>query len=366
MPVAIRGGEHAIKNSLDLLAEKRRGDVKIEEITPDQIRQQLSLAVNRVMNEAGLYDPPMASLALKQAQGDNIEAAFLLRAMRTTLRRLGYSEILDLAEMAIERRIVPIFKEIAGGQFLGSTYDYSLRLLESDFTDQQEALSESVNRPDPHPIDTIKCRPASEFLAREEIMEAGKDDLFEEKVADITRQPASIPAARDTRLQMLARADEGFLTGLANSTLQGFGTNYPMLAELRVGLVPIEFEPPGLGFSIEIGEVQLTECEIINKIPVPVDGDMRLTRGYGIALGQSERKAIAMAVVDRAQRARDLGIDASAPIEDQEFVLTNCDGVDAAGLLQSLKLPHYVSFQEELSKLREMQGRTVSLAEQNK
>ena len=80
MYVAVKGGERAIDNAHALLAEKRRGDTAVAEIGVDQIREQLSLSVNRVMAEGSLFDPDLAALAIKQAQGDLIEAIFLIRA----------------------------------------------------------------------------------------------------------------------------------------------------------------------------------------------------------------------------------------------------------------------------------------------
>ena len=59
--------------------------------SPEQIDEQLALAVDRVMAEGSLYDRELAALAIKQARGDLIEAIFLVRAYRTTLPRFGYS-----------------------------------------------------------------------------------------------------------------------------------------------------------------------------------------------------------------------------------------------------------------------------------
>ena len=95
MYVAVKGGEAAILATHDLVAEARRGDESVPEIAVAQIREQMGLACGRVMNEGSLYDPDLAALALKQAQGDAIEAAFLMRAYRTTLPRFGSSEPLD-------------------------------------------------------------------------------------------------------------------------------------------------------------------------------------------------------------------------------------------------------------------------------
>ena len=74
MYVAVKGGETAILNSHGLVAEQRRGDPGVPEISLAQIREQLRLAVARVMTEGSVYDPDLAALALKQSAGDAVEA----------------------------------------------------------------------------------------------------------------------------------------------------------------------------------------------------------------------------------------------------------------------------------------------------
>ena len=91
MYVAVKGGEKAIDNAHRLLARKRRGDTALPELSVEQIRQQMPLAVSRVMTEGSLYDEQLAALAIKQAAGDLMEAIFLLRAYRTTLPRFAAS-----------------------------------------------------------------------------------------------------------------------------------------------------------------------------------------------------------------------------------------------------------------------------------
>ena len=105
MYVAVKGGERAIKNAHALLAEDRRGDTGVPELSVAQIREQLRLAVNRVMAEGSLFDPDLAALAIKQARGDLIEAVFLILAYRTTLPRFGSSRPVDTGAMACSRRI---------------------------------------------------------------------------------------------------------------------------------------------------------------------------------------------------------------------------------------------------------------------
>jgi alpha-D-ribose 1-methylphosphonate 5-triphosphate synthase subunit PhnI len=111
----VKGGERAIENAHRLLAAERRGDPAVPELALAQIDQQLGLAVDRVMIEGSLHDRELAALAIKQAQGDLIEAVFLLRAYRTTLPRLGVSLPLDTMRMTVGRRISATFKDVPGG-----------------------------------------------------------------------------------------------------------------------------------------------------------------------------------------------------------------------------------------------------------
>lgn len=77
MYVAVKGGERAIERSWELLAKRRRGDAATPELSVAQIREQLRLAVARVMTEGSVYDEELAALAIKQAAGDLVEAIFL-------------------------------------------------------------------------------------------------------------------------------------------------------------------------------------------------------------------------------------------------------------------------------------------------
>src|ERR1700733_12975332 len=128
--VAVKGGERAIDAAHGWLAEERRGDVSGAARTLVQEEQKIGGSVDRVKAEGSLYDRKLAALAIKQAQGDLIEAAFLLRAYRTTLPRFAHSKSVETASMRIERRVSAIFKDLPGGQVLGPTYDYTHRLLD--------------------------------------------------------------------------------------------------------------------------------------------------------------------------------------------------------------------------------------------
>lgn len=351
MYVAVKGGEAAIKNAHQLLADRRRGDRGLEVLSIDQIKEQLSLAVDRVMAEGSLYDRDLAALAIKQARGDMIEAVFLLRAYRTTLPRFGYTKPIDTGAMKIERRISAIYKDLPGGQMLGPTFDYTHRLLDP------ELAQETVHTPVPLTRNTQSgnTQRVSEILANEGLIEddgiGGKDGAAP---GDITRTPTEFPMDRDERLQSLARGDEGFLLSLAYSTQRGYARSHPFVGEIRIGEVEVEIDVPELGFPIVVGRVQVTECQMVNQFKGSAKQPPQFTRGYGLVCGQLERKAMAMSLCDRALRARELGEDIVAPAQDEEFVIAHSDNVQATGFVEHLKLPHYVDFQAELGIVRQM------------
>jgi len=359
MYVAVKGGERAIDAAHAWLAEERRGDRTVAALSIDQIREQLALAVNRVMAEGSLYDPDLAALAIKQARGDLIEAIFLIRAYRTTLPRFGASNPVKTAEMAVVRRISATFKDLPGGQVLGPTFDYTHRLLDFALMAEGEApigLAEqgaaalSMVDPVPH---------VTEFLNRDGLIET--ETSSDGTPPDLTREPMELPAARPLRLQALTRGDEGFVLSLAYSTQRGYGRTHAFVGELRIGSVAVEMEIPELGFAVEIGEIELTECESVNQFKGSKTEPPQFTRGYGLVFGQTERKAIAMSLVDRALRWKELGEDfTGAPAQDEEFVLMHADNVQATGFLEHIKLPHYVDFQSELELIRRLRSEAMA------
>src|SRR5690606_13710798 len=130
----------------------------------------------------------------------------------------------------------------------------------------------------------------------------------------------------------------------------------------RMGEVAVELVPEELGFPVEIGEITVTECQMINQFKGSAVVPPQFTRGYGLTFGHCERKAMAMALVDRALRAEELGEEARGPAQDEEFVLSHADNVEASGFVQHLKLPHYVDFQAELKVIRDLRRRFAARA----
>jgi alpha-D-ribose 1-methylphosphonate 5-triphosphate synthase subunit PhnI len=364
MYVAVKGGAAAIESSWRLLEDQRRGDTGIAALTVAQIREQLSLAVDRVMSEGSLFDPELAALAIKQSSGDLVEAIFLLRAYRTTLPRLGYCVPLDTARIALLRRISATFKEVPGGQMLGPTYDYTQRLLDFALLAEDEHLKATLpenNQPhdaaqpsDTAPISASPIVPRiNDLLAREGLLETPQPESAAPP-GDLTRDPLMFPADRALRLQALARGDEGWLLAMGYSTQRGYANSHPFAGEIRRGFVSVELVPDELGFEIDIGDLEITECQMINQFSGSRDVPPQFTQGYGLAFGGSERKTMAMALVDRSLRADELGETKVAPAQDAEFVLSHADNVEASGFVQHLKLPHYVDFQAELELVRKL------------
>lgn len=349
MYVAVKGGEAAIANAHRLLADRRRGDRSLPSLTIEQIVEQLGLAVDRVMAEASLHDQALAALSVKQARGDMIEAIFLLRAYRTTLPRFGYSVPIDTGRMRVERRISATYKDLPGGQLLGPTFDYTHRLLDVSML-EDGAVEEPARR---QTSDEAVMR-VSDILAEEGLVEADGDLPEDHLAGDITREPIEFPMTRDLRLQALARGDEGFLLALAYSTQRGYGRTHPFAGEIRIGEVEVEIEVAKLGFAVSLGPIRVTECQMVNQFKGSAKAPPQFTRGYGLVFGQSERKAMAMSLVDRALRATELGEDIVAPAQDEEFVISHSDNVQATGFVEHLKLPHYVDFQAELDLVRRM------------
>lgn len=349
----MKGGERAIENAHAWLAEERRGDTGIAELSVAQIREQLSLAVNRVMAEGSLYDPDLAALAIKQARGDLIEAIFLIRAYRTTLPRFGASEPVETGEMVCDRRISATFKDAPGGQVLGPTFDYTHRLLDFKLAAEGEVPEAPEGEASEAEVPHI-----TGFLNREGLIQT--EDESDATPPDLTREPMELPASRALRLQSLTRGDEGFVLGMAYSTQRGYARNHAFVGELRIGTVEVEMEVPELGFAIGIGEITLTECETVNQFKGSKTEPPQFTRGYGLVFGQTERKAISMALVDRALRWKELGEDdQGAPAQDEEFVLMHADNIQATGFLEHIKLPHYVDFQSELELVRKLRRTAV-------
>ena len=384
--VAIKGGQDAIKEAADLLHVLRtRGAADGEQpLDLSAVEHQLHYLHSQVLSEGGLYDPQLAALAVKQSLGDPMEAAFLLRASRSTRPRIGDTPIVDTSQMRLIRRISSAFKDIPGGQMLGPTPDYTQRMFnwelinetESDFKNVLAQWLEKANLNE-LPVDMATLPKVLDTLRAQGLVDeppADNDHAF-----DITREPLVFPVDRSAALATMARGQQGGIVALAYSNMRGYGDVHPTIAELRVGYVPVMLPHPVTGEPTEAGEVLITECEVIamyehqdegatertglgGTAQIDADAPPRFTLGYGACFGHNEAKAIAMAILDRSLQ-KGMRDGPTNPSEDAEFVLLHIDGIDAMGFTVHYKMPHYVTFASDLDRLRKSQQQHASRLE---
>lgn len=364
--VAIKGGGKAIAGANAAVETLRTAQGEQGTSLPlETIEHQLRLLTSRVISEGGLYHPRLAALAIKQMHGDTLEAAFALRAYRSTKPRLMETPPQSTNEMRLIRRISSAFKDIPGGQMLGPTMDYALRLIRMDLADESPEAFRRVSRK------FMSEAPESDLPdSFPKVVDALREEGLLPPVAnstdtpfDITREPLVFPVPRSAALATMARAETGSLLTLAYSNVRGYGNVHPTIAELRVGYVPIKLPHPVTGEPTEAGEVLMTECEVVAMADSDEsDGPPMFSLGYGACFGHNEVKAIAMAILDRAlQKGMQSG--PTSPSEDPEFVLLHVDGVDSMGFANHYKMPHYVTFQSDMDRLRTSQEKKSANAQ---
>jgi len=352
--VAVKGGQKAIQNSINLMEYNRKKGSSVL-LETEQIKDQLFFLIDRIMCEGSLYAPDLAAVAIKQTCGDILEASFVLRAYRATKSRVGYSIAHKTDKMRVIRRISASFKEVPGGQILGASLDYTLRLLDYDLVKEDDFDREAMLGqlfPDLNGADYPDIFPKIvDLLKKEKLIEIKPLDHFqqEQEPFDITRESIQFPASRSAVLQTMARGETGGMLLLAYSNMRGFGMVHPVIGELRVGYLPVEIEHPYEKSIYRVGEIKVTEAEIISATFSSEPSSIpKFSLGYGLCFGHNETKAISMAVLDRAMQTS----QPKSASEDQEFVLSHIDGIESVGFCNHYKLPHYVSFQSALDRVR--------------
>lgn len=354
--IAVKGGQFAIESSTDSLNYNRIKDGE----TPDTgiIEKSMGFLIDQVMSESSLYCKKMAALAIKQAQGNPEEAVFLLRAFRSTLPRKHYSLQVDSKHMRLERRISAAFKDIPGGQILGSSSDYTHRLLDANLiSEDPNVLKEWIQKYLAEPIKPeliAECPKVIDYIKKQGLLRVTTSN--ESTPLDITKNSIKFPTKRSERLQILTRGQTGAVTALGYASLRGYGVLHPTVAELRVGHIPLLISNPYSDNNNEedgyyFGEIKITEVECLIPVDVPNGygkSKIEFEVGYGVCYGQNETKAIAMSILDQSLESE----EKKFPTQDEEFVLMHIDSVEATGFISHLKLPHYVTFQSKLDSLR--------------
>ncbi len=393
----VKGGMDAILAAERLVRRKRAA---APWAAAAAIIESYRLAVDRVMGEAGLYDEAIAADAFRQAEGDLVEAAHLVRAYRSALPRLAISTPADPGEMTVLRRIVPASRTPGGPQLLGRTTDYTARTLErpegpadpAAFTEpagaaqpdvtpevEQATAAENAVAGDDVAGDRERADPRRPPRFYEQLLKADlavnhgavnhgtvnhgpaghatvqhSEPADDPEPFDVSRGAARSPAPRSAVLASMARAETGALVALWYRSIRGpDGAFHEVtLGELRHGRLPVRVVHPLTGQPVEIGQVRVTEAEAIEDLDGPAEDRTKLDVGYGLCFGHNERKAIAMANLDIAER-RAAGLDSTGPDstgpdsagrELEQLLLLTTDGLDSGGFLDHLKLPHYVTF----------------------
>ncbi|HEY3681780.1 MAG TPA: carbon-phosphorus lyase complex subunit PhnI [Streptosporangiaceae bacterium] len=349
-----RGGQEAIAAAERLVRDGRDGGAT-PRLGVDQVIERLRLGVDRVMGEGGLWAPDLAARAIRQAEGDVQEAAQLLRAHRSTLPRLAYSEPVRAEELRVVRRISSAFRNPPGSQILGRTLDYVGRLLDlmpDEAADAPPAAAAPPHEGHPH-AHTHTRDEEDRHPPRLLGVLRNMDMLVERRTAedpepyDITRVPARPGAPRSARLTAMARAETGALVHLWYAyTFDPLKHGHEIPGEVRHGWLPVRVAHPLTGNPVQVARVRATDVETLDDLDRPEEDRTRLDAGYGMCFGHNERKAIAMAGMDLLVHR-----DGGRTSLDQ-YVLVTLDGIESAGFLEHLKLPHYVDFRSTLDRKR--------------
>jgi len=331
---AIKGGEDAIKNSLNFYSQKNESALGIDD---EQIINGLSFSIDKVMSEGSLYSKKLAAKAIKRSAGDLLNASFFLRAHRSTCQRVGSAKEINVEDMRIERRISSAFKDIQGGQILGASNDYEIKLLLKNAQEQVdvEEFSSGIN------------------ILKSALSPLREDNLIkglekEKEPWDITRIFPTAPYPRSAILQVMSRGESGSLLGFAYTSMRGYGDVHPTIGDLRIGEVDIDFVHPFTKKEVKIGVIEVTAVECAGTFNKDSDGETRLTTGFGFCFGKNESKAISMAIIDLSlyNDAYTVGADVIVAA-DFEMIMHHVDGIESFGFANHYKLPHYVTFQTD-------------------
>lgn len=338
---AARGGLAAIKNAERLVRHLRDHDPS-DPVGTAQVTGRLRLLVDKVMGEAGMWDPDLAARALLQAEGDHIEATHLLRAYRSTLPRVAVALPVHADDMRLLRRIVPAFREPGGPQVLGRSTDYSARMLVADAHAARDGTAPLLTSVMGKNGTTTRL---TATLRRLDLL-VDRRRTDDPEPVDVTSAPPRPPAPRSARLSAMARAETGSLINQWYRNILGPDgyLHEVTLGEVRHGDMEVVVVHPASGEEVSITDVRVTEVEAIEDLDEIGEDRTRFDVGYGLCFGHNERKAIAMANLDIACHR-----DAGRTQLEQSLLLTT-DALDSAGFLEHLKLPHYVTFRSMIER----------------
>jgi alpha-D-ribose 1-methylphosphonate 5-triphosphate synthase subunit PhnI len=304
-----------------------------------------SLLVHQICAEAGIWAPDAASRALEQSGGELGRAVALVRVWAATL---PYADAKTVSEDDIEitRHLSAAYAEIPGGQWLGPSDEQAPRLLTwLDHIDPVDVESERRS-------DLIaKTNSPGAVTSRRSDVRRVRDLIVEESTEpstpkgdgpDPTRAALTAPFSRLGRLAALARSETGALVSFSSVVMES--RREAILLEINSSIVHFDVAHPRTGNQCRVSEVPIVEAEAVTDILI--DGRASLVLGYGVSLGSLERRAIAIAVLDAVLQ------DGPVTLTLDDGVITSAfDGLSATGIVEHLRLPHYVSFAAYLSSI---------------
>lgn len=330
--VAIKGGEEAIANSLSFYEE-----ILDQTIDEEEIERSLRYAVDKVISEGSLYSTKLSSMAIKKAGGDLLNASFFLRAYRSSCARAGIAKTIYTDGMRVLRRISSAFKDIKGGQILGPSNDYEVKLILKKST--QKTMWDNYKE------DDTFVESALTPLRNANMIKSLRKD---EKISDITRVFPSAPYPRSAVMQIMARGEGGSMLAFAYTSMRGYGDIHPTIGDLRIGSCEVKFIHPFTKNEVKIGEINITSCEVAATFEKQSDGSTKLTTGFGCCFGFNETKAISMAILDTTLYNKSHTIGKGSIADNFEMIVHHIDGIESMGFTNHYKLPHYVTFQADL------------------
>ncbi|MEC9492522.1 carbon-phosphorus lyase complex subunit PhnI [Flexistipes sp.] len=330
--VAVKGGEKAIEYSQNFYRQffYRKSDNNF-------IINNLSFAVDKVMSEGGLFTKLLSAEAIRKSGGDLLNASFYVRAHRSTCQRTGDARIVKTEDIRILRRISSAFKDIEGGQILGPSDDYAVKLLLN--ADYREKKYKNFNKSD------IYLKSALTTLRNNNLVKKIEKD---NQIWDITRVFPNPPYPRSAVQQVMSRGETGAMLAFAYTTMRGYGDVHPTIGDLRIGYAPVYFKHPFLEEEIKIGDIEVTSCECVGSFNKDQNGDIKLTTGFGFCFGFNETKAISMSILDLSLYNKSYTIGEKHIADDFEIIMFHIDGIESYGFANHFKLPHYVTFQSDL------------------
>ena len=346
--VAIKGGIDAIRASKQYFHTALAHG---KDVSDAQLTKGLRYSCDRIMSEGALYTEKLAAQAMRNSGGDMLEAAFYVRAHRSTCQRIGAVEEIDTGAIRLIRRISSAFKDIRGGQILGPSCDYVIRLFSSYSGDTQPEspfISERdhANIHSPSALEPLREQDSIVML-----------ENSEEQPFDVTRAFPLPPYPRSSLMQVMSRGETGSMLAFAYTSMRGFGDVHPTIGDLRLGYAELRFRHPFTGNTLKVGEIRITACETVGSFnPDPRDGKLRLAVGFGFCFGFNETKAISMSILDLAMHHKGYSVGGHPIAANPEIVIHHVDAVESMGFTNHFKLPHYVTFQADLnvfSKARE-------------